>query len=60
MAPLRKGGNVNLLNVPENEAALDLATCAIDPSRDYGYVAALRRDRRSCSATSSIAGNTHG
>ena len=46
MAPLRKGGNVNLLNVPENEAALDLATCAIDPSRDYGYVAALRRDRR--------------
>ena len=45
MAPLRKGGTANLLSVPE-ETALDLASCQIDPARDYGYVTALRRDKR--------------
>jgi hypothetical protein len=45
MAPLRKGGSANLLGVPE-EAALDLASCQIDPGRTYGYVTAFREDRR--------------
>lgn len=45
MAPLRKGGSVNLLDVPE-EASLDLASCQIDPARAYGYVTAFRRDKR--------------
>jgi hypothetical protein len=46
MAPLRKGGTADLRNVPKGEAALDLASCQIDPSRTYGYVTALRRDKR--------------
>lgn len=46
MAPLRKGGSVNLLYVPEGEASLDLAGCQIDPSRKYGYVTAFRPDKR--------------
>jgi hypothetical protein len=45
MAPLRKGGTVSLIGVPE-EKALDLATCQIDPARSYGYVAALQQDKR--------------
>jgi hypothetical protein len=44
-APLRRGGSVDLLEVPE-EAAYDLASCQIDPARDFGYVTAFRKDRR--------------
>jgi hypothetical protein len=45
MAPLRKGGSVSLLNIPE-EAALDLAGCQIKPDRAYGYVTAFHQDKR--------------
>jgi len=45
MAPLRNGGTVNLLTVPDDKV-LDLATCQIDPARSYGYVVALRPDER--------------
>jgi hypothetical protein len=45
MAPLRAGGSVNLLPVPA-EAAYDLASCQIDPTRDLGYVTAFRQDKR--------------
>jgi hypothetical protein len=45
MAPLRKGGSVSLLGVPE-EASLDLAGCQILTDRVYGYVTAFRRDKR--------------
>ncbi len=45
MAPLTKGGSVNLTEVPVNEASLDLAACQIDPARTYGYITALRPDK---------------
>jgi len=46
MAPLTKGGLVNLLTVPVGETSLDLASCLIDPARTYGYVTAFRADRQ--------------
>jgi hypothetical protein len=46
MAPLTKGGLVNLLTVPVGEKSLDLASCLIDPARTYGYVTALRADKQ--------------
>jgi hypothetical protein len=46
MAPLTKGGFVNLLTVPVGETSLDLASCAIDPARTFGYVTAYRADRQ--------------
>jgi hypothetical protein len=46
MAPLTSGGFVNLLTVPVGETSLDLATCLIDRARTYGYVTALRLDKR--------------
>lgn len=46
LAPLTKGGSVNLTTVPANETSLDLATCIIDPARTYGYVTVLRPDQR--------------
>ena len=46
MAPLRGGGVVDLIGIPEGEAALDLASCQIDPAREYGYVVAFRGDKR--------------
>ena len=45
MAPLTKGGFVNLLPVPVVEPSLDLATCLMDPARRYAYVTALRADK---------------
>ena len=45
LAPLTKGGNVNLTTVAANETSLDLATCVIDPARTYGYVTVLRPDK---------------
>ena len=45
MAPLRKGGNVSLLEIPA-DPSYDLASCRIDPKRTCGYVTALRRDKR--------------
>ena len=46
MAPLTKGGLVNLLTVPAGETSLDLAACLINPARTYGYVTALRGDKK--------------
>ena len=46
MAPLTKGGLVNLLTVPVGETSLDLASCLMDPARTYGYVTALRADKQ--------------
>jgi hypothetical protein len=46
MAPLTKGGLVNLLTVPVGETSLDLASCLINPARTYGYVTALRADKQ--------------
>jgi len=46
MAPLTKGGSVNLLTVPVGETSLDLATCLMDPARKYAYVTALRADKQ--------------
>lgn len=46
MAPLTKGGQVNLLTVPVGETSLDLASCLMDPARTYGYVTALRADKQ--------------
>jgi len=45
LAPLTKGGSVNLTTIPTNETSLDLATCQIDPARTYGYVTVLRPDK---------------
>ncbi|MCX6632956.1 MAG: hypothetical protein NTW28_35615 [Candidatus Solibacter sp.] len=45
MAPLTKGGLLNLLTVPVGETSLDLASCLIDPARTFGYVTAFRPDR---------------
>lgn len=45
MAPLRNGGHVSLLEIP-SAPSYDLAACRIDPKRTYGYVTALRRDKR--------------
>ena len=45
MAPLTKGGSINLTTVPANETSIDLATCLIDPVRTYGYVTVLRPDK---------------
>jgi hypothetical protein len=45
MAPLVKGGTVNLLEVTVGEKYLDLATCQIDPARDFGYVVAFHREK---------------
>jgi hypothetical protein len=46
MAPLTKGGFVNLLTVPAGETSLDLASCLMDPARKYAYVTALRADKQ--------------
>jgi hypothetical protein len=46
MAPLTKGGTVDLLMIPAGETSLDLAACLIDPSRTYGYVTAHREDKQ--------------
>ena len=46
MGPLTKGGFVNLLNVPVGETSLDLASCLMDPTRQYAYVTALRTDKQ--------------
>jgi hypothetical protein len=46
MAPLTKGGFVNLLTVPVGERSLDLASCLLDPARKYAYVTALRADKQ--------------
>jgi hypothetical protein len=46
MAPLTKGGTVNLLTVPAGETSLDLAACLIGPARTYGYVTAHRGDKQ--------------
>ena len=46
MAPLTKGGFVNLLTVPVGETSLDLASCLMNPSRTYAYVTALRNDKQ--------------
>ena len=46
MAPLTKGGFVNLLTVPVGETSLDLASCLMDPARKYAYVTALRADKQ--------------
>jgi hypothetical protein len=46
MAPLTKGGFVNLLTVPVGEPSLDLATCLMDAAREYAYVTALRADKQ--------------
>ena len=45
MAPLTKGGTVNLTTVPANEASQDLAACQVDPARTNGYITALRPDK---------------
>lgn len=45
MAPLREGGTVSLLNIPE-KASYDLASCRIDPKRKYGYVTAYHKNKR--------------
>jgi len=45
MAPLTKGGSINLLTVPVGESSLDLATCLMNPARKYGYVTAVRADK---------------
>jgi hypothetical protein len=45
LAPLTKGGTVDLTIVPANEASLDLAACQIDPARTNGYITALRPDK---------------
>jgi|WetSurSiteA1Bulk_404760.scaffolds.fasta_scaffold19287_1 hypothetical protein len=41
----RQGGTANLLSVPENETALDLATCQIDPAREHGFVTAYHFEK---------------
>jgi hypothetical protein len=46
MAPLTAGGTVNLLTIPPGEKSLDLAACLIDPARAYGYITAVRPDKR--------------
>jgi len=46
MAPLTKGGFVNLLTVPVGETSLDLASCLMDPARKFAYVTALRADKQ--------------
>jgi hypothetical protein len=45
LAPLTKGGTVDVTTVPANEASLDLAACQIDPARTNGYITALRPDK---------------
>jgi hypothetical protein len=45
LAPLTRGGSVDLTTVPANGISLDLATCLIDPARTYGYVTVLRPDK---------------
>jgi hypothetical protein len=45
-APLRKGGSVALSEFPEGEPSLDMASCRIDPARNYGYVTAYQRDNQ--------------
>ena len=45
MAPLLKGGAVNLREIPVGEASLDLAGCQVDPGRTYGYVVAFHREK---------------
>jgi hypothetical protein len=44
-APRRQGGTANLLSVPGNETALDLASCQIDPARKYGFVTAYHFEK---------------
>ncbi len=46
MAPLRNGGDANLLDVPGGKAGFDLAACLVNPERTYGYIAAFRRDKK--------------
>jgi len=45
LAPLAKGGTVDLTAVPTNEASQELASCQIDPARTNGYITALRPDK---------------
>jgi len=45
LAPLTKGGTVDLTAVPANEATQELASCQIDPARTNGYITALRPDK---------------
>ena len=46
MAPLTKGGSVNLFTLPAGVTSLDLAACLIDPSRIYAYITAHRMDKQ--------------
>ena len=46
LAPLTKGGLVSLLDVPEGETSLDLASCLMDPALPHGWITALRSDKR--------------
>ena len=45
LAPLTKGGTVDLTIVPANETSLDLAACQIDPAKPNGFITALRPDK---------------
>jgi hypothetical protein len=45
LAPLRDGGSVSLLDIPE-VPSYDLASCLIDSRRTYGYIAAFHREKR--------------
>ena len=45
LAPLTRGGTVDLTTVPANQASLDLAACQIDPNKENGYITAVRPDK---------------
>ncbi len=45
LAPLTKGGTVDLTKVPTGETSHDLAACRIDPARITGFITALRPDK---------------
>lgn len=45
LAPLTKGGTVDLTLVPEDEASQELAACQIDPARAEGFITAVRPDK---------------
>ncbi|MDQ6701411.1 MAG: aldose 1-epimerase family protein, partial [Acidobacteriota bacterium] len=45
LAPLAKGGTVDLTTVPSGEASQDLAACRTDPARANAYITALRPDK---------------
>ena len=46
MAPLTRGGTVDLTAVPDNGSSVDLAACQTDPARTNGYIAAFRPDKQ--------------